>query len=63
LLICIPTGGIIAGTAVITMNEVIPLMGFLTFATVLTFIFLRIDLKLERRESITMLGVYAVFVL
>jgi len=63
LLICIPTGVLIAGTAVIAMNEVIPLMGFLTFATLLTFIFLRIGLKLKRRESITMLGVYAVFVL
>ncbi|SMO36792.1 sodium:calcium antiporter [Gracilimonas mengyeensis] len=61
LLVCIPLGVIIAGTTVINFTVAAPLMGALTFATLLLFSFMRTRMILGRRESVTLLVVYALF--
>ena len=62
LLVCIPAGVLIAGTAVIDFSLAAPMMAALTFATVLLFLMMRTHMILSRRESICLLVVYAAFV-
>lgn len=63
LLVVIPAGVLIAGTAAIDFSLAAPLMGILIFATIVLFVFSRTDLALSNRESYTLLGVYAIFLL
>ena len=62
LLVAVPAGILVAGTAVVNFAVTIPMMGFLTVATVVVFAMLRTELELSARESYALLGVYALFV-
>lgn len=62
LLVAVPAGILVAGTAVINFSVAIPMMGFLTVATVIVFAMLRTELELSTRESYVLLGIYGVFV-
>jgi cation:H+ antiporter len=61
LLVAIPAGVLVAGAAVIDFAAAMPLMGFLTFATIVLFAMLRTGLELRRTEAAILLGVYALF--
>lgn len=63
LLICIPIGVMIAGTAVINFTVSTPLMGALTLATLVLFTFMRTHMILNRKESISLLVLYGLFLL
>ena len=62
LLVAVPAGVLVAGTAAIDFAATVPMMGFLTVATLVLFTVLRTDLTLTEREGYVLLGVYAVFV-
>lgn len=62
LLICIPVGVLIAGTAVINFSVAAPMMAVLTVATLVLFLFMRTDMVLSKREGWALLGLYAAFV-
>lgn len=62
LLVAIPAGVLIAGTAVVDYRVAAPLMAFLTLATVVLFTALRTDLSLTRWEGWLLLGMYGLFV-
>ncbi len=63
LLVAIPVGVLIAGTAVINFSRAAPLLGALVFATLVLFVFTRTDLELENWESFLLLFIYFIFVL
>lgn len=63
LLVCIPAGVLITGTAVINFSMAAPLMGALTLGTLLLFSFMRTDMILGRNESIVLIVLYALFLL
>ncbi|MDR8393750.1 sodium:calcium antiporter [Aliifodinibius sp. S!AR15-10] len=63
LLICIPVGVLIAGTAVINFSVAAPLMGALTLATLLLFSFMRTHMILGRRESVALIMLYILFLI
>ncbi len=63
LLICIPAGVLIAGTAVINFSIAAPLMGALTLATIALFLMMRTHMVLSRREAWGLLLLYGVFVI
>jgi cation:H+ antiporter len=62
LLVAIPVGVLIAGSAPVDFAVAVPMMGVLTLATVLLFAILRTDLSLTTVESYALLGAYVVFV-
>lgn len=62
LLIAVPAGILIAGSAVINFSRAAPLMGVLVLATIILFIFIRTDLVMKDWESYTLLGFYITFV-
>jgi cation:H+ antiporter len=62
LLVAIPAGIMIAGAAVVNYSVAGPMMGVLTFATIVLFVMMRTDLAISRRESVVLLLLYAVFV-
>lgn len=62
LLVAIPIGVLIVGQAPIDFAVAVPMLGVLTFATVLLFSFLRTDLLLSKLESAVLLLAYAFFV-
>lgn len=62
LLIAVPAGVLIAGTATIDFTVAAPMMGYLTVATIVLFTMLRTGLVLSRGESWILLGLYALFV-
>jgi cation:H+ antiporter len=62
LLVAIPLGVLIVGTATINFEVAVPMMGVLTLATILLFTVLRTDLKLTDIEAYTLLASYLVFV-
>ncbi|PTB97955.1 sodium:calcium antiporter [Marivirga lumbricoides] len=62
LLVAVPIGVLIAGTATINFTIAAPLMLFLGIITVILFIFLRTNLALLRWEAIVLLSLYAFFV-
>lgn len=62
LLVCIPAGVLVAGTAVVNFSVAAPMMAVLTVATIVLFLMMRTRMVLSRRESIALLGVYAAFV-
>ena len=63
LLIAIPIGIMIAGSAVINFSRAAPLMGILVLATIILFVFSRTDLEIKNWESYTMLSFYVLFVI
>jgi cation:H+ antiporter len=62
LLVAIPIGVLIAGSATVSFTVAAPMMGVLTVATVLLFAFLRTDLSLTDPEAYALLVAYLVFV-
>ncbi|WP_435106083.1 sodium:calcium antiporter [Arhodomonas sp. AD133] len=62
LLVCIPAGVLIAGTAVINFSVAAPMMAALTAATVVLFLMMRTQMVLSRHESVMLLVIYAAFV-
>lgn len=63
LLVCIPVGVLIAGTAVINFSVAAPMLAALTAATVALFLVMRTDMVLSRIECVALLALYALFVL
>jgi cation:H+ antiporter len=63
LLVVIPTGVLIAGTAAIDFTIAAPLMGILVFATIILFVFSRTELALVNWESHTLIWVYIAFII
>ncbi len=62
LLVAIPVGVLIAGSAQISFSVAAPMMGVLTVATIILFTVLRTDLTLTQPESYILLIAYFVFV-
>ena len=62
LLVVIPVGVLLTGTATVDFSLTAPMMGCLVAATVLLFVTLRTQLALTQREAYVLLGAYAVFV-
>lgn len=62
LLVALPAGVLIAGAAVINYSVAAPMMGILTFATIVLFVLLRTGMQLTRTEAVVLLVLYAVFV-
>ncbi len=62
LLVCIPAGVMIAGSTVVNFTVVAPMMGFLIFATILLFTFMRTNLVLSDAEAWLLILLYVVFV-
>jgi len=62
LLVCIPAGVLIAGTAAVNYSVAAPMMGVLTVATIALFVMLRTQMALSRAEAWILLLLYAVFI-
>ncbi|MDZ7746406.1 MAG: sodium:calcium antiporter [Halobacteriales archaeon] len=62
LLVAIPVGVLIAGSAPISFTVAAPMFGVLTLATVLLFTILRTDLTLTEKEAYLLAAAYLVFV-
>jgi len=62
LLICIPMGVMLAGTAAINFSVATPMMAILTVATLALFLTMRTQMKISRREAVLLLVLYASFV-
>jgi len=62
LLVALPAGVIIAGSAIVDFSQAAPLMGFLVLATLVLFVFTRTNLELKDWESYSLLALYLVFV-
>jgi cation:H+ antiporter len=62
LLVALPAGVFAAGSVVVDLGTVVPMMAFLLFASVAFFTILRTDLLLTTRESYVLLGLYGLFV-
>jgi len=63
LLVAIPVGVLLAGSATINFLAAVPTMGFLGFATLVFIVFARTGLELTDREAYGFLGLYALFLL
>ena len=63
LLVVIPIGVLLVGTATVNYALAVPMMGVLTLATVGLFTAMRTELQISRLEGIVLLCGYAVFVL
>ncbi|MFB6152686.1 MAG: sodium:calcium antiporter [Halodesulfurarchaeum sp.] len=62
LLVAIPIGVLIVGSAPINFSVAVPMMGVLTLATILLFATLRTDLTLSGIEAYALLATYVLFV-
>ncbi|ELZ96994.1 Na+/Ca2+-antiporter [Haloferax mucosum ATCC BAA-1512] len=62
LLVAIPVGVVIAGSAPVDFAVAVPMLGVLTLATVLLFGMLRTDLSITRAEAYALLCSYILFV-
>jgi cation:H+ antiporter len=63
LLVAIPVGVLLAGSATINFLAAVPTMGFLGFATIVFVVFTRTDLELTDLEAVGFLALYGVFLL
>lgn len=63
LLVAVPVGILIAGSAPIDFKVAAPMMGFLTLATILLFTMMRTSLRLRKSECLSLLGLYTLFIL
>ncbi|MFT4889762.1 MAG: cation:H+ antiporter [Halobacteriales archaeon] len=61
LLVAIPVGVLLAGTATINFLAAIPMMGFLAFATIVFIVFTRTDLELTDPEAYLFIVLYLLF--
>ena len=61
LLVAIPVGVLIAGSAEINFLTAVPLMGFLALATLVFIVFTRTHLELSDAEAVSLLVLYGVF--
>ncbi len=61
LLVAIPVGVLLAGSATIDFLAAVPTMGFLGLATLVFVVFTRTDLELTDLEAYGFLGLYALF--
>ncbi|MDS0477765.1 sodium:calcium antiporter [Natrinema sp. 1APR25-10V2] len=61
LLVAIPVGVLLAGSATINFLAAVPTMGFLAFATLVFIVFTRTHLELTNREAYGFLALYALF--
>jgi len=62
LLVAIPVGVLLAGSATINYALGVPMMGVLTLATVILFTVMRTNLSITRPEAWLLLGSYVLFV-
>ena len=62
LLVAIPVGVLIVGSAPVDFAVAVPMLGVLTLATVLLFTAMRTELSLTTVESYTLLAAYVLFV-
>jgi cation:H+ antiporter len=62
LLVAVPAGVLVAGDAVVSFAAAVPMMAFLTFATLALFFTMRTELSVSNREAVGLLTVYAAFV-
>lgn len=62
LLVCIPAGVLVAGTATINYSVAAPMLGVLTAATLILFLMMRTRMVVTKPESAGLLVVYVVFV-
>lgn len=63
LLVAIPVGVILAGTATVNYVLSVPMFGFLGFSTLLFVVFTRTSLEIADREAYIMILTYVVFVI
>lgn len=63
LLVCIPLGVLIAGVTVINFSVAAPLMGALTFGTLMLFSSMRTHMILGRKESVILIAFYFIFLI
>jgi cation:H+ antiporter len=61
LLVAVPVGLLLAGATVVNFSRAAPMMGSLTFATIIMFILVRLNMELTRRDAIALRVVYFVF--
>jgi len=61
LLVAVPAGILIAGAAPVDFAVAIPMMGFLTLATIILFTMLRTKMRLSRSEASILLVLYLGF--
>ena len=61
LLVAIPVGVLLAGSATVNFLTAVPLMGFLAFVTLVFVVFTRTHLELSDREAAGLLVLYALF--
>ncbi len=62
LLVAIPVGILLTGSAIINFSVAAPLMGFLLVVTLVLFVILRIRLCLNRADCWLLLGIYLLFI-
>jgi cation:H+ antiporter len=62
LLIAAPAGILIAGTTAVNFGVAVPMMSFLLLVTIILVVMMRHELSLNVRESASLLGLYALFV-
>lgn len=62
LLICVPVGVLVAGTLTVNFAHIVPMMGFLVFATIVFFGISRTEMRLSLHEAWTLLVLYVAFV-
>jgi cation:H+ antiporter len=63
LLVCIPVGVLIAGATTVDYAVAVPMMGFLTLATLVLFTFMRIGMAITKTECKVLLLIYLLFVI
>jgi len=61
LLVAVPVAVLVTGTVVVNFTQIVPMMAFLMFATVVMFALMRHDMKLTRGEALVMLALYGGF--
>jgi len=61
LLVALPVGVLLAGATVVNYGAAVPMMGALTFATIVLFAMMRTDLELTDLEAVGLLVVYTGF--
>jgi cation:H+ antiporter len=62
LLVAVPAGVLVAGDVLVDYAAAVPMMAFLTFATLALFFTMRTELSVSNREAVGLLTVYAIFV-
>ncbi|KAB1193425.1 sodium:calcium antiporter [Haloferax sp. MBLA0076] len=61
LLVALPVGILVAGGTIVVFDEVVPMMSFLTGASIVFFAVLRTEMALTRGEAYVLLATYVLF--